>query len=73
MNEDTLGDDGNPFAVLENEDRKVELSKMHFAMAGDWQDGEKEKMVNDFTDENKFANWLNNLFDHVHDELAYAI
>ncbi len=73
LDEDAACDDGNPFAALGKEDCKVELPKMHFAMVGDWLDGEKEEMINDFVDEGKLANWLNNLFDHVHDELEYAI
>lgn len=62
----------SPFAELEKEERKVNLAKMHFAMAGYWHGGEKENMVNDYTDEQQLANWLINLFDHVHEELIYA-
>lgn len=69
--ENGVGED-SPFAVLEDEERKVELPKMHFAMSGNWHDGEKEKMVSNFTDEDQLANWLNNLFDHVREEITYA-
>lgn len=62
----------SPFAELEKEERKVNLPKMHFAMAGDWHGGEKENMVSDYIDEQQLANWLNNLFDHVREELSYA-
>jgi len=72
MKEDVGVDEDSPFAVLEKEERKVELPKMHFAMAGNWHDSEKEKMVSFFTDEDQLANWLNNLFDHVRDEITYA-
>jgi hypothetical protein len=72
MKDDEGLDNDSPFAVLENEERKVDLPKMHFAMAGDWHDGGKDNMVNNYTDENQLANWLNNLFDHVREEIAYA-
>ena len=45
---------------------------MHFAMAGDWHNDEKEYMVNDYRDEQQLSNWLINLFDHVREELIYA-
>lgn len=69
---DEIVDDDNPFAVLVDEERKVELPKMHFAMAGNWHEGNKENMISDYTDERQIANWLNNLFDHVREELIYA-
>lgn len=65
-------DDDSPFAVLENEKRKVNLPKIHFAMAGGWHDGKRDDMVIDFVDETQLAHWLNNLFDHVREEIAYA-
>ncbi len=68
----TAVDEDSPFAELEKEERKVNLPKMHFAMAGDWHGGEKENMVSDYMDERQLANWLNNLFDHVREELLYA-
>lgn len=70
--ESTAVDENSPFAELEKEERKVNLPKMHFAMAGDWHVGEKENMVNDYRDEQQLANWLINLFDHVREELSYA-
>ena len=70
--ESTAVDEDNPFAELEQEERKVTLPKVHFAMAGDWHKGERENMVSDYKDEQQLANWLVNLFDHVRDELTYA-
>lgn len=72
LNEELAIDEENPFAELEDEERRVDLPEMHFAMAGDWHDGEKEGMINEFTDEIQLSNWLINLFDHVHEELSYA-
>ena len=62
----------NPFAELEKEERKVDLPEMHFAMAGNWHGANKEYMISDYTDECQLTNWLNNLFDHVREELTYA-
>lgn len=70
--ESTAVDEDNPFAELEIEERDVNLPKMHFAMAGDWHNDEKEYMVNDYRDEQQLSNWLINLFDHVREELIYA-
>ena len=70
--ESTAVDEDNPFAELEIEERNVNLPKMHFAMAGDWHNDEKENMVSDYRDEQQLANWLINLFDHVREELIYA-
>ena len=70
--ESTAVDEDNPFAELEIEERNVNLPKMHFAMAGDWHNDEKEYMVNDYRDEQQLSNWLINLFDHVREELTYA-
>lgn len=67
-----IDDVDNPFVELEKEERNVNLPKMHFAMAGDWHDGEKENMVSEYKDERQLANWLINLFDHVREELNYA-
>ena len=72
INDEPAVDDDNPFAALETKVKKVELPKIHFAMAGDWHDSDKECMVSDYTNENQLANWLNNLFDHVREELTYA-
>lgn len=70
--ESTAVDEDNPFAELEIEERNVNLPKMHFAMAGDWHNDEKEYMVSDYRDEQQLSNWLINLFDHVREELTYA-
>lgn len=69
---ESVVDEDSPFAELENEERKVNFPKMHFAMSGNWHSGNKDNMVNDFTDESQIANWLNNLFDHVREELKHA-
>ncbi len=72
IKEDVAVDSDSPFAELENEECKAYLPKMHFAMAGDWHEEEKENMITGFTDETQLSNWLINLFDHVQEELLYA-
>jgi hypothetical protein len=71
-------DDDNPFAELVESGNKLEVSSkldlpsIHFAMAGNWHEGKKTDMITGYTEAQKMANWLNNLFDHVQEELVYA-
>lgn len=69
---DEVKDDENPFAELERETDRVNIPKMHFAMAGNWDEGNRMDMIKNFSTEEKLAQWLNNLFDHVRQELSYA-
>ena len=65
-------DEDNPFAALKGGSKRLEVPKIHFAMAGGWHGGIKNEMIIGFTDEQQIANWMNNLFDHVREELVYA-
>lgn len=67
-----IADEDNPFAELVYEPQSLELPKMHFAMAGNWHERKKEEMVSCCAEAGQLANWLNNLFEHVRCELAYA-
>lgn len=62
----------NPFLELEEDRQKVDIPKIHFAMAGSWHGREKEDMISSYTDEMQLSKWLINLFDHVREELFYA-
>ena len=65
-------DKDSPFAELMAESKKLDLPAMHFAMAGNWHEGKKTEMITSYTEAQQMANWMNNLFDHVRVELAYA-
>lgn len=62
----------NPFAELIENSPRVDIPKMHFAMAGNWHEAQKEMMVVEYSDEKQLAQWLVNLFDHVREQLVYA-
>lgn len=66
-------DEDNPFTELLDEGKKLDLPTMHFAMAGNWHEGKKEEMVSSYAEPQQLANWINNLFDHVREELEYSI
>ena len=66
-------DADNPFSELVEEDKILDLPIMHFAMAGNWHEGKKTEMISPYTEEQQMANWMNNLFDHVREELTYAV
>lgn len=67
-----VADEDNPFAELEGELDVVDIPKMHFAMAGNWDEGDRSDMIKRFTTEEILAQWLVKLFDHVKRELSYA-
>ena len=70
LESDGVLDDDNPFAELEVD--AVDIPKMHFAMAGNWDEGDRSDMIKRFTTEEILAQWLIKLFDHVRRELNYA-
>ena len=72
LKSDSVMDDDNPFVELEEELEAVDIPKMHFAMVGNWDEGDRTAMIKRFTTEEILAQWLNKLFDHVRRELNYA-
>ena len=72
LESDDVFDDDNPFAELEGELDAVDIPKMHFAMAGNWDEGDRTDMIKRFKTEEILAQWLNRLFDHVRRELICA-
>lgn len=72
LESDGVLDEDNPFAELEMEVDAVDIPKMHFAMAGNWDEGDGSDMIKRFTTEEILAQWLIKLFDHVRRELNYA-
>lgn len=70
--ENDVRDAESPFAELESNIDMVNIPKMHFAMAGNWDEGNRIEMIKIFSTEEILAQWLNNLFDHVRQELNYA-
>ena len=77
-----LNNNEKSFADLENEEedsifsglqeqdnRRINLHRMHFAMLGDW--ASNGNMVNKVEEENIFVEWLIQLFAHVREELTY--
>ena len=65
-------DEDSPFAELEGKVDAVDIPKMHFAMVGNWDEGDRSNMIKRFTTEEILAQWLIKLFDHVRRELNYA-
>lgn len=72
LESDGVADGDSPFAELEGESDAVDIPKMHFAMAGNWDEGDRSDMIKRFTTEEILAQWLVKLFDHVKRELDYA-
>ena len=72
LESDGMSDEDNPFAELEGKLEAVNIPKMHFAMAGNWDEGDRSYMIKRFTTEEILAKWLIKLFDHVRCELNCA-
>ena len=72
LESDGVSDEDNPFAELEGKFETVNIPKMHFAMVGNWDEGDRSDMIKRFTTEEMLAKWLIKLFDHVRCELNCA-
>ena len=59
----------NIYSALAGNSQTINLDRVHFAMAGTWQDG--GKMIAVVDDELTLVDWLINLFAHVRAELEY--
>ena len=58
-------------SLLENEKEKVlDVTKIHFAMNGNWQNGQTN--IHGIDDEKKIVNWFQGLLQHIKTELEYV-
>lgn len=65
-------DNSDTFMSLLHEEKTklIDVSKIHFAMNGNWVNGETE--IHNLSDKSKILRWLNGLFSHLKVQLEYV-
>jgi len=64
-------DEGSSFSTFETVKSKIiDVKNMHFAMNGNWQNGESHTHIID--DNNKIVKWFQGILNHLREELEYV-